>query len=234
MLDEKPLYLYEELMLLALRDKKGTIAADGTAFAYTLAAAIISELMLSGHLKVDRVRKNKIMLDLKKSTRVRDPILDESVEKIKNAKRRGSIQTWVMRLAGLKKLRHRAALQLCKRGILKDDEEKILLFFTRKIYPEIDSRPEKELIARLRKAIFAKDRDIEPRTAVLVAVADKAKVLRNVFDPADLKKQKARIKQITAGDLTAAATQEVIDGVNAAIMVAVMIPAITATTPASC
>jgi len=40
--------------------------------------------------------------------------------------------------AELKNLKHRIATQLCKRGILQAAEDKVFLFFTRKIYPEIN------------------------------------------------------------------------------------------------
>ena len=105
---ETNLYLHEELMLLALRDEKGTIAADGTAFIYTVGAALMSELLLSGHITLDEVKKHKKMIVLgRRPARTHDPVLDECIEKLKTAKRRGSIQTWVTRFAGLKKLNHR-------------------------------------------------------------------------------------------------------------------------------
>ena len=224
------LLLYEELMLLALRDEKGTLEADDTAFIYTVAAALISELLLSKHLTIDHVTKNKKIINLRRSTRTGDPLLDECIARLKSAKRRASINTWVSRFAGTKKLRHRVALQLCKRGILRADEDKVLLVFTRKIYPELNPQPERELVKRLRGAIFTNKKELDPRTTVLVALADKANVLKNVFDKGELKGQKKRIKQIAEGNLTAKAAQDVIDSVRAAVMVAVMLPAMVAVT----
>ena len=63
-----------------------------------------------------------------------------------------------------------------------------------------------------------------------MALADKANVLKNVFDKQELKRQKKRIRQIAESDLTAKAAQDVIDGVRAAVMVAVMMPAMVAVT----
>jgi hypothetical protein len=224
------LLLYEELMLLALCDEKGTLEADDTAFKYTIAAALISELLLSKHATIDRVTKRKKIIDLRRSTHTGDPLLDECIARLKSAKRRASINTWVTRFAGIKKLRHRVALQLCKHGILQADEDKVLLVFTRKIYPELNPQPERELVQRLRAAICTNEKDLDPRTTVLVALADTANVLKNVFDKQELKRHKKRIRQIAKGDLTATAAQDVIDGVMAAIMVAVMIPTLVAVT----
>lgn len=71
------LLLYEELMLLALRDEKGTLEADDTAFIYTVAAALISELLLSKHFTIDHVTKKKKIINVRRSTRTGDPLLDE-------------------------------------------------------------------------------------------------------------------------------------------------------------
>jgi hypothetical protein len=225
------LFLYEELMLLALKDEKGTLEADGTRFQYTVAASFLAELLLANRIRV--VEAKKKLVEFKGADLLGDPILDECLEKLKTAKRRASLTTWVSRFAGLKKLKHRVAGQLVHRGILRADQDKVLLVFNRKVYPELDPRPEREVIERLRKAIFGDARDVDPRTTVLVSLADKAGVLKNAFDKRDLKRRKERIKQIGAGNVTAAAAQEVIEAVQAAVLVAVIMPAVIGTATSS-
>jgi len=220
----KDLHFYEELMLLALRDKKGTLEADETKFLYSMAASFLAELLLADRIKAVQVKKQKL-IEVIGTKPFGDPILDECLDKIKAAKRRASLKTWVSRLVALKKLRHRVAERLVHWGILRADQDKVLLVFTRKIYPEVDPRPEREVIERLRSAIFGGSSDLEPRTAVLVALADSAGVLRNAFDAKELKRAKKRIKQIGAGEATAKAAKEVIEATEAAIMVAIMMPA---------
>jgi hypothetical protein len=66
-----------------------------------------------------------------------------------------------------------------------------------------------------------------------VSLADKAGVLKNAFDKRDLKRRKERIKQIGAGNVTAAAAQEVIEAVQAAVLVAVIMPAVIGTATSS-
>lgn len=211
------LHLYEELMLLALRDKEGTFAADDMSFSYTLGGAILSELLLLEVISLELVKKKK-MVRLKSTALTGDPIIDECLEKLAAAKRRGSLSTWVSRFGGLKKLRHRAAQQLCRRGILRADEKSVLLIFTRKVYPELDPGPERELVERLREAIFSDTDEVAPATAILVALADKAGVLKNAFDKKELKTRKKRIENIAQGVATAAAVKEVVEGVQAALL----------------
>ncbi|NNM04437.1 MAG: GPP34 family phosphoprotein [Gemmatimonadetes bacterium] len=219
-MSRRELYFYEEIMLLALRDQEGTVAANDASFAFTLGGSLLAELLLMGKVSVEELKKKKLV-NLENSSRTGDPLLDECLEKLRDAKRRATLNTWVSRFARLKKLRHRAAQQLCRRGILRADEGKVLLIFTRKIYPELDSGPERELVERLRNAIFTEAEELDPRTVVLVALSDKAGVLKNHFDKKELKARKARIEKIGEGEVTAAAVKEVVDAMTAAIAASV-------------
>jgi Golgi phosphoprotein 3 len=223
----KDLHFYEEILLLALRDKEGTFAADEMSFLYTLGGSLLAELLLSRKIGIDEVKKKK-MVSLIDPAPTGDPILDECLEKLRGAKRRASLNTWVSRFAGIKKLKRRAAEQLCRRGVLRADEGTVLLVFRRTIYPELDPGPERELVGRLREAIFTMTEELDPRTTVLVALADKAGVLKNVFDKNELKARKKRIERIGEGELTAAAVKEVVEAMQAAIMVATVMPALAA------
>ena len=222
------LYLHEEIMLLALRDEEGTIAA-GPTYEYAVGAAVLAELLLSQRIVVDQSGKKKLV-DLVSSAPLGEPLLDQCLEKITTAKRRAVLQTWVSRFASVKNLKHLIAKRLCQQGILRADEDKVLLIFTRKIYPEVNPEPERKLIERLREAIFTDAADIDPRTVVLASLANSAGILRVVFDKKMLKARKARIERIVNGDITGKAAQEAIQAMQAAVMVAVIMPAIMTTT----
>ena len=219
------LFLHEEIMLLALRDEEGTIAS-GTMYQYAIGAAVLSELLLNKRIAVGESRRKKLV-NLVSSQPLGEPLIDQCLEKISNAKRRASLQTWVSRFAGVKNLKHRVAQQLCERGILRASEDKILLLFTRKIYPEVNPEPERKLIERLRQAIFTDSRDVDPRTVVLVSLANSTGLLKVVFDKKKLKGRKARIKEIIDGEITGKAAKEAIEAMQAAVMVACIVPAIT-------
>lgn len=219
------LHLYEEILLLALRDEQGTVA---TSYAeYALAGAIMAELLLERRVAVDDSRKR--YLQLVDTAATGDPILDRGLERIAAGKRRASLQTWITRIAGLKNLRHDAARTLCRRGILRADEDKVLLLFTRKIYPEIDPAPEKALVDRLRAAVLSEDESIDPRTIVLISLAESAGLLKDAIGRQVVKERKKRIRRIAKGDVAGVATKEVIAAVQAAVMVAVILPAVIST-----
>jgi len=215
-------------MLLALRDEEGTIAS-GTMYQYAIGAAVLSELLLNKRIAVGEPRRKKLV-NLISSQPLGEALIDQCLEKISNAKRRASLQTWVSRFAGVKNLKHRVAQQLCDRGILRATEESILLLFTRKIYPEINPVPEKKLIERLRQAIFTDSRDVDPRTVVLVSLADSTGLLKVVFDKKELKGRKARIKEISNGEITGKAAKEAIAAMQAAVMVCCIMPAVMTAT----
>ena len=136
----------------------------------------------------------------------------------------------MQRFAGLKNLHRRVAEGLCERGVLYAAEGKVLLIFSRKIYPELNSQPERRLIERLRKAIFGSGSQVDPRTAILVSLANSANLLNIPFDKRELKQRKERLAKLAAGELLSKATADAIQAAQAAVMVACMIPAMTVAT----
>ena len=220
------LFLYEEIFLLALRNEKGTISTCYSE--YAIAGAILAELSLGRRISIDNTRKRLVTLDDARPSG--DPIIDEALRKMATAKRRGSLQTWVSRLAGAKNLKHNVARQLCHRRILRLDEDKILFLFTRKTYPEINPVPEKEIVDRVRTALFSDDDRLDPRTVVLISLANGADLLGEAFGRKAVKARKKRIEQIVNGEMTGKATKEVIAACQAAVMVAVIMPTLIATT----
>jgi hypothetical protein len=218
-------------MLLALKDEEGTIAS-GTMYNYAVGGAIIAELLLSQSIVVDPVKKKKLVSVIN-SELLNDSLIDEWLTKMNSAKRRKALQDWVYRIANTKDLKHRIATQLCQRGILKMDEKTILLLFTQRIYPEINPEPEREIINRLYNTIFTDTDDIDARTVVLLSLAKSANILPVIFGKREIKQRKKRIEQIVNGDIAGKATKEAIEAMEAAVMVACIMPAIMTTTIAS-
>lgn len=225
---KKGLHLHEEIMLLTLRDEEGTIFS-GAFYSYAIGGAVLADLLIEERVVVDEVKKKKYARVIK-NTPIGDPLIDECLGKIVKAKKNAQLQTWVAKFAGVKNLKHRVASQLVRRGILRIDEDKILGIFTRKVYPEVNPIPEKELIERLRKAIFTEADDIDPRTVVLLSLANSANLLKPIFDKKQLKGRKKRIEQVINGEMTGKATQQAIQAMQAAVMVACIMPAIFAAT----
>jgi hypothetical protein len=211
-------------MLLSLRDQEGTVEF-GAWYQQAIAGAILAELLLGRRIAVEEGRKK--LANVVSDEPFGEPVIDECLDKMAHAKRRTTLQNWVQRFSGLRRLKHRVAAGLCERDILRADEDKVLLIFRRKVYPEINPRPERQLIERLGKAIFSDSPRVEPRTAILVSLANSAGLLKVPFGRKELKRRKKRIEQLAQGELMGKAAADAIAAAQAAVLVACIIPAMT-------
>jgi hypothetical protein len=133
----------------------------------------------------------------------------------------------------VKQLRARTATALCRRGILRENEESVLLLFKRRVYPTVDPGPERELVERVRSAIDEPETQVDPRTALLVQLAHSTGALRAIYSRQELKARKARLESLKPeAGAGAEATEAAIEAAQAA-MVAVMAATTAATTAAS-
>lgn len=221
-----PLKLYEALMLLSLREEEGTM--NGVYVEYATAGAIAAELLMLGRIKVDTDNKDKVAVVDYRPTH--DALLDEALTMISGAKRQRKLKDWVQKLGGIKNLKHKVAQALADNGIVAHEKEKVLWLFERQIYPEINPKPEQELRQDMRDAVLSDTNDIEPRVAIIVALANSAKLLPQVFSKHELKERKQRIKQLENGELVSKAAREAVQAIEAAVMIAAIMPAITAAT----
>ena len=228
MSDRNNLTLYEEVMLLALKDKQGTPESGGY-YNQAVAGAILAELLLTGCVEVQPEKKKQFAI-ASGARPPADPLLAECLGKIAESAKRQQVRTWVSRFANLKQLKRRVALQLCRKGILREREDKVLLIFKCKIYPELDPRPERAVIERLRQAIFTQTEDLDPRTVVLMALAHHTNLLKNAFDKKKLKERKKRIEAVVNGEVIGAATKEAVQAAQAAAAMVAIMPAVVVTT----
>ena len=214
------LFLYQEVTLLSLKDEKGTVES-GAYYRAAIGAAILAELLLNGRVEIEQERKKKFARVVNNKS-LNDPLLDECLQRVQASKKRQQLRTWVSRFANTKNLMHRVAMDLCRLGVLRVAEDKVLLVFKRRIYPEINPKPEHEIIARLKRAIFGEG-SVDPRTVALVSIAQSANLLKNAFEKRELRERKDRVKSITSGDATGKAAKEVVQAAQAAAaMVAIM------------
>jgi hypothetical protein len=218
------LHLHEQILLLALRDEKGTPESKAGMYRLALGGAILSELLLAGCIVVGEDKKKRV--ELVKTKRLYDPILDECLGLVASAKRRRSAQEWVGRFARTRRLYHRVAEGLCRRGVLRNAEDTVLLFFTRKVYPTIDLGPERQLVRKLRRAIFSDTKTLNDRIGILIALAHATGLIRAHFDRRELKERKRRLDQITKGDLIGGATRQAVQAAQAAAVATIAAAAV--------
>jgi golgi phosphoprotein 3 len=213
----KPLFLYEEIMLLALSNDKGTILTSYPE--YNISGAILAELLLEHRISIDRTQKQLVTIN--NSELIGDPIIDECLEKMVVEKGHVSLQTWISRFVDIQDLNNKVARQLCSRGILRADEDKVMFFFKRNVYPEINPVPEQEIIDRVRTAIFTDEEQIDPRTVVLISLANSTDMLSEIFGK-EVTNRQQRIDRIVNGEMTGKATEEIIAACEIAMLVTVM------------
>jgi len=225
--DTDPLRIYEKAMLLILKDKQGTVGIS--LYNYALAGALLSELFLEERLVAEGKHHTLIVSD---PTPVGNELLDECLDLIHTSPKERAAQYWITHIANIKNLKHRIARILCQRGILREDEDKELLFFTRKIYPEVDPEPEQALVAELEEAIFTDTDELTPHTVALISLGNSTGLLNSTFDRKELKKRKERLEAIANGEVAsagcaaAAATAAAQEAMNGAIFVCIILPTI--------
>ena len=223
---QKPLSLHQEVMLLSLRDEKGT--SVGGFYQYALAGAMLSELLIQQRIICNDDKQQTVAVISEEP--LGDELLDELARMILESKKARGLQHWVNQAASIKDLHHRLAQQLCKMGILKHEQDKVLWIFTRQVYPEIDPTCENEIRNRMGEIMFHDDVKPDHRTAILIALASHAGLLSWNFDKALLKEHRKRIDQIANGELLAAgATKGAIEAMQAAIIAATTAATVAAT-----
>jgi hypothetical protein len=195
-------------------------------FQQAVGGAILAELILEGRLKtvVDGRSTYATVVD---PTPLDDDVLDDCLERVATASRRGKLATWVQRFGGMKGVKHRVAASLVRKGILREDEGRVMLLFTRRLYPELDPVHERRIVERIEAAISSDTATVDPRTTVLIALAHHAGLLKVNIDRARLRARRDRVRSIIKGDAVGNATKQAVEATQAAIFAAVIGPAIT-------
>lgn len=220
---KEPLFLHEQMLLLILRDKEGTLESKAGMYRLALGGAILVELLLNERITIDLDKKKRV--NIVNPAPIGEEILDEALAKMSAAKRRRAASTWVSSLSGLKRLRHRIAEGLCSRRILKQAEDTVLLVFKRAVYPTLDPVPERRLLDDIGAAIRGSGPVSDSRIIALIALAHATGSLRSHFDRRVLKNREKRIETIISGDQVGGAAH---DAARAAVQAA--IAAVTAAT----
>jgi hypothetical protein len=226
--DRSDLRLHEEILLLALNDDKGTPHAS-TMYGIALGGALLAELLLEERLVLEEKPGRKPLKAGKKpayrvaiddTKPLADSILDECLHRVTAAKKPRSPQDWVGRFGRLKDLKRRIAVGLCRKGILREREDRILVLFRRTAYPTLDGAPERRVVERLRDAIAGDSPDIDARTAVLVALCNGTGLLKPVLGKDLVKRRQDRIEEISEGDIVGEATKAAVQAARAAAIAA--------------
>jgi len=225
--DRPELWLQEEVLLLALKDDKGT--PHSSMYSIAMGGAMLAELLLSERLVLEEKPRKKPLKPGKKPAylvavdnpkQLADPVLDECLHRVVTSKKARSPQEWVTRFGQLKDLKRRVAVGLCRKGILREREDRILVLFRRTAYPTLDGAPERRVVDRLQEAVAGDSMELDARTAVLVALANGTGILKHVLGKDLVKQRKDRIKEIGEGDIVGEATKAAVQAAQAAVIAA--------------
>jgi hypothetical protein len=205
------LFLHECMLLLALHDEQGVsgmTVPTGTA----LGGAVIGELLLRERVAAEKTRFSTVLV-VRSRQQTGEQVIDEALERIGSAKRRASVAAWVSRIGNARGLVHTVARRLCTKGVLRADERQVLLLFRRRAYPQVDPRPERALIDRLRAAALAESSADVP-AVVMLAIARHTRLLDGVLSRPERRQSKKRIEARIAA---APVAKLVDDGVRQAV-----------------
>ncbi len=188
------LTLADEIVVLMLDDTVGEINPACMAVAgIAIAGGVLMELALRENIDTDL--KSLFVVNDRKTG---DPLLDEVLQEIVAEPERHPSAWWIDQLA----TRHgdfveRVLARLVAAGILREEERKFLWVFSRRAYPQVSGREEREAKARLMSVLF-NDEIPNPRDTLLLGLAKSTDVLTQILTADELDKAAARIDEVAA------------------------------------
>ncbi|WP_430331148.1 GOLPH3/VPS74 family protein [Rhodococcus sp. ACT016] len=217
----------EDLLLLLLDDESGGSIVDGTRLPRVLAGAVLLELALDGYVTPaepgEDVKKGRLAVRLDGAPD--DPILARTLAVIREARRPMTPEAVIEKLDT--EMRAAVFERVIDRGWVRESRRKILGIFPSKTWPAVDESHEREVRRELEQ-VLVEGLDPNPRTAALVSLLSAVDAVAKAFPDADRKAIRKRAKEIAEGEWAAAAVRKAVDAINAAVFVAVMVPAMTA------
>ena len=212
----------EDLLLLLLDDRKGTVSTWGKTDA-VLGGAVLAELAVTGLVTVDEHksiwRTDKVHA-AESAPADLDPVLADALSEIAAKDRKAS--TLVTRIG--KGLEARLAAGLAERGILERKDGKLLGLFPRTTWPTADSSHEDD-VRRTLTACLVDGAQPDERTGALIALLaaiDQAHSAVTAGTTAKKKELEKAAKQIAEGQWAAKAVKDAVDAATAAMVGAVV------------
>ncbi len=211
------LHLYEELLLLALHDKTGTVSSGY--IQHALAGAVLAEMLLDESIGVEGLTRT---VHLKSETPPDDPMLQRAWRVIERADKSLELQACLTEVSNAGDLMYVAVRQLCQRGIVASEEETVLFIFSRSIYPTLDPAPEQEIIARIRDVIL-NDAEPDARTSALISLAHHTDYLSGALNFHERAQHKARIQVVSNGDAAGPAAKQAVEACQMTVLTSIML-----------
>ncbi|MBN1948588.1 MAG: GPP34 family phosphoprotein [Candidatus Cloacimonetes bacterium] len=207
----------EELFLLALDDEKGVlIEMPVMALEYGLVGGLLMELALMNRIDTDL--EKLILLD---NSPTGDELYDKILEIVGTFSQDKSTSFWIKQIArDFTELKGEILKRLIEKKILKQEEHKILWVFSKRCYPMINFKQEKEVKTRIRDMVTSEDIP-EYRDIMLLALTNSCGLLDQVFKAGELEKYQERIENLSRFDLIGQAVNKAVSDIHKLISAAV-------------
>ncbi len=215
-IEDRKITLAEEVLLLLLDEKKGTlIQVPQLTLHFVLAGAILMELAIRN--KVDSDIDSFYIINKDPTG---EPVLDGILTKIDSSNGNQDLKYWVNAIADEgAEILESSINRLIERGILGRTEKRILWVVKTESYPTIDQSVERESKRRVLNLLYSDDIP-DQEDIVLVCLLDASNMLRTLIGQAELTRLRPRIEQIIRLDLIGQATTKLIREIQVALVAA--------------
>ncbi len=227
---QSSLTLPQALMLLALRDDKGSLHAGY--FPQALAGASLTELLLAEALESDGAAKAKFTCN--SIAKVDGKFLSAIADYIQQDSKARPLKSWAERLSQKSKFINILAEELCELGAVTEEKSKLLGLIPQTRWPTQDGRIEAQLIEEINAALAPNQPliDIDDKIGLLIVLAEAGGFLKPNLDKDLYKASKERLKEMKKAEfLNSKAFVKVIEETQAAIIgiivAAAVVPAVT-------
>nr|WP_246401531.1 GPP34 family phosphoprotein [Jiangella mangrovi] len=210
----------EDLLLLSYDDESGKATFDGTRLEYSLAGALLLELSMLGKVDVagegEAVKRDRLVV--RDASPVGDDVLDHALTELSDDEGKKPKNV----LGQLRKgTRDRLLRRLADRGLLREEEGRVLGIFPTTRWPAADATHEAGVRQRLHDVLVT-GLEPDPRTAALVSLLLAVDGVNKVVPSDDRRAVKRRAKEISEGAWAADAVKRAVQEVQAAVTAAIV------------
>jgi|GEM_PF-2421427 len=220
------LTLAEELLLIALDDKRGKlITSSDYSIDYCLSGALLFDLSFENKIFV-----NNNNIEVNNDIPHQDEILNLALKVIQSSNRAENIQFWIKELCEkIPDMRNQMLENLVKKDVLYKVEKKLLKIFSNPRY--LPKQGESEYLVRARiRDIILKQKPYDVRSIMLIGLVNTADLVEEVF-PAlnDLKEARKWIKSMADSQKIHSSIADTLEQIQAAVEASIAVPIIART-----
>jgi hypothetical protein len=208
------LTLYEELQLLSIHEDKGTFIGSALDLLKPgLVGAILAELALTGKITIG----NNHRIQLVDGTPTEDPFLDGALTILKESDKERKFSYWINNLIPKpEKLRAQITASLIQKGILTQEDNRLLWVIPSPFHPEIKASTKYSVITHLRSIVLAQE-EPQPREIAFLGLVFACGLLDLVFLRDERKLASQRINELVVTEAMQDPILETIQEIDSAI-----------------